>query len=151
MLLQSISLSRYFLALVFPQDSENSDRCSHNWVIKWSDGPVITLLCLALLVVTSVENISPTLADIVIIIRRCMCGAPVYSHTHTQRCTHSCTANSSSIKQRSANKSHLLWATILISQRCHSTTIPVCVRLRVCAVSTATSGGLRPRLSLWWW
>lgn len=91
---------------------------------------------------TSVANISPMPADVVIVIRRCVCGAPVRcpALAHARRDTQTCTVNTSRINPWLANKILLLWATILISQWSNSKQIRVCDRVCVCPVSTATSG-----------
>lgn len=79
----------------------------------------------------------------------CVCSAPM-RYWHTNGATlQGYKASASSTDQQPANKSHSVWTTTLISQWCHSHTILTCVRPHArCAVSTATSGGLKPHLSL---
>lgn len=57
---------------------------------------------------TSVANISPTPADVVIVIRRCVCGAPVRcpALAHARRDTQTCTVNTSRINPWLANNSN---------------------------------------------
>lgn len=143
--LWSIWLNRYFLSPSISQESKNPS-------LFWKKNDLMGLK-LFFCDDERREYISVTVITLCV----CVCSAPVSYDTPTQPIEGN-KANISSAEQQPANKSHFVWTTSLISQWCHSHTIPTCVRPHArCAVSTATSGELRPHLSLcrrWaydWW
>lgn len=84
-------------------------------------------------------NISPTLADTVVIIRPCV-WIVCLLHTHGRTCLPACTRT----RTCTASKNQLLCASIFISQWCHSKL--TCAYVCVCVSHLHGNSGLAPPL-----